>query len=64
MAQRRCYVCRRTLDLTEFYADATRGDGRGSRCKACDDARDRVEHDRRKYQRRKGAALSAGDRVG
>jgi hypothetical protein len=50
--------------LSEFYADATHGDGRASRCKVCDNARDRVEHDRRKYQRRKAAALNAGDRVG
>src|SRR5206468_7667806 len=51
--RKRCSVCHRTLELGEFYGDRTRADGHGSRCKACDDARDRSAHDRRKYQRRR-----------
>jgi hypothetical protein len=46
-------MCHRTLPLAEFYVDRTRADGRGSRCKACDDARDRSAHDARKSQRRR-----------
>jgi hypothetical protein len=55
----RCHVCGEIKALIEFYADRTRPRGHGSRCKRCDDARDRTEHDARKYRRRKARQLAA-----
>lgn len=33
---KRCYVCKKDLPISEFYRNAAKSDGLGSRCKPCD----------------------------
>jgi hypothetical protein len=57
-----CRVCGLTRPLESFYRDRTRRDGRMRLCKDCERlrerTRDRREHHRRKFERRKARKLA------
>lgn len=50
---KKCWICKRTKDRTEFYRDSARYDGIETRCKECEKTyrkEDKVKYDKKRYR--------------
>lgn len=48
---KRCYICRETKPISEFYGDRSKADGYDTKCKACNKVVTKVRSDRAQERR-------------